>query len=143
MEPTKEAIRALIQERMRGNFNGLVGLEFLEGGRGFARLRLPVRPEILQPAGIVHGGAVATLVDVTGGIGAHLSHPPGSRCVTVEMKINFIAAVSEGALLSEGAALHVGRRTSVWQVRVADERAGRIISFATATYMVVQEGPGG
>ncbi|MBI1724586.1 MAG: PaaI family thioesterase [Candidatus Tectomicrobia bacterium] len=140
---TKEELHALVKQHWRGTFNGLVGLEFLDGGEGFCRLRLPVRPEILQPWGTVHGGAVATLLDVTGGVGAHLSYPRGSRLLTLEMKINFIGTQGEGALLSEGALLHRGRRTTVWQMKAVDEAGGRLRACATATYMVLEGGPEG
>lgn len=140
MDPgsSKEEIRARFEKRLKGTFNELVGLEILDAGHGFAKLRLAVRPELLQPAGVLHGGAVCTLVDVTGGVAAHLSCP-GADMVTVEMKVNFIAGVSEGALLSESSPLHIGRRTSVWQIRVNEETSGRTVAFGTATYMMVKE----
>ncbi len=140
---TREQARKFFEDRFQGGFNQLVGLEFVYGGKGFAKLRLPLRPELLQPTGILHGGAVATLADVAGGVAAHLTHPPGSRCVTVELKINFLRGISEGAVIAESSALHVGRRTSVWEIRVAAESsadagaAGRLVAFATATFMVV------
>lgn len=140
---SKEELGALIRERWKGNFNGLVGLEFVDGGEGFAKLRLPVRPEILQPWGTVHGGAMATLLDVTGGVGSHLSYPRGTRLVTVEMKINYIAPLGEGALVAQSEMLHRGRRTTVWKVQAVDEAEGRLRAIATMTYMVIREGPEG
>ena len=44
-------------------FPTLVGLELEEVRTDYARMRLPYRPELQQPAGVVHGGAVATLID--------------------------------------------------------------------------------
>ena len=139
----KEELRALILERWKGNFNGLVGLQFVDGGEGFAKIRLPVRPEVLQPWGTVHGGAVATLLDVTGGVGAHLSYPRGTRLVTVEMKINYIAPLGEGALVAQSEMLHRGRRTTVWKVQAVDEAEGRLRAVATMTYMVIAGEPEG
>lgn len=140
---SKDELQALIKNRWKENFNGLVGLEFLDGGEGFSRLRLPVRPEILQPWGSVHGGAIATLLDVTGGVGAHLSYPRGYRLLTLELKINYIGTQGQGALLSEGAMLHRGRRTTVWQMRAVDEAGGRLRAHATGTYIVLEGGPEG
>jgi acyl-CoA thioesterase len=139
----KEELRHLVLERWKDNFNGLVGLEFVDGGDGFAKIRLPVRPEILQPWGTVHGGAMATLLDVAGGVGSHLSYPRGTRLVTVEMKINYIAPLGEGSLLAESEMLHRGRRTTVWKVQAVDEAERRLRAVATMTYMVISEGPEG
>ena len=135
---------ALIEEqfsrRLGTLFNGHVGIELIEAGHGFARLRLPIRDEILQPTGVVHGGAVATLADVTAGVAAHVSYPPGTNIVTVELKVNFIAGLREGTLLSEAKPLHLGRRTSVWEVRINHD-SGRHAAFATGTFMIVKEAP--
>ncbi|MEK6710900.1 MAG: PaaI family thioesterase [Nitrospinota bacterium] len=139
----KEELRALIGERWRGNFNELVGLEFIDGGEGFAKLRLPIRPQILQPWGTIHGGALATLLDVTGGVGAHLSYPRGTRLVTLEMKINYIAPLGEGALIAQSEMLHRGRRTTVWNVQAVDEAERRLRAIATMTYMVISDGAEG
>ncbi len=137
-----EEVQAFFQERFRGNFNELVGLELLEAGHGFARFRLPLRSELLQPGGSFHGGAVATLADVTAGVAAHLTHPPGSVCVTVELKLNYLRRVSDGALISVSELLHLGGRTSAWQVRISEE-GGPLAAFATATFMVVGNGGAG
>lgn len=141
-ELTAENAAEVFRERFLGNFNEHVGLQVDEVRPNYSRLRLSIRPEILQPTGIVHGGAVATLADVAGGIAAHITHPPGSRLVTVEMKINFIGAVSEGELIAEADPLHVGRRTSVWRVNITDGN-GKQIAYSTATYMVVEKRPEG
>ncbi|MDA0999480.1 MAG: PaaI family thioesterase [bacterium] len=137
---TAENAAEIFRQRFIGNFNAHVGLQLDEVRPGYSRLRLPIRPEVLQPTGIVHGGAVATLADVAGGVAAHTTHPRGSRLVTVEMKINFIGAVRAGELIAEADALHVGRRTSVWRVNITDGK-GKQIAYSIATYMVVEAPP--
>ena len=139
-EWTPELIREQFAKRLGTLFNGHVGIEFVDAGKGFAKLRLPIRDEILQPTGIVHGGAVCTLVDVTAGVAAHVSYPPGTEIVTVELKVNFLAGLREGVLHSEASALHIGRRTSVWQVNVNHD-SGRHVAFASGTFMVVKQPP--
>ncbi len=139
-EWTPELIQEQFGKRLGTLFNGHVGIEFVDAGKGFAKLRLPIRSEILQPTGIVHGGAVCTLADVTAGVAAHVSYLPGTEIVTVEIKINFIAGLREGVLLSEASSLHIGRRTSIWEVRI-DHDSGRHVAFASGTFMVVKEAP--
>ncbi|MBT3353232.1 MAG: PaaI family thioesterase [Nitrospinaceae bacterium] len=139
-EWTPELIKEQFARRLGTLFNGHVGIELIEAGHGFARLRLPIRDEILQPTGVVHGGAVATLADVTAGVAAHVSYPPGTDIVTVELKVNFIAGLREGNLLSEAKPLHLGRRTSVWEVRINHD-SGRHVAFASGTFMIVKQAP--
>ena len=99
---------------------------------------MPVEPKLYQPFGIIHGGALASLADTVGGVGSYVSYPVGTEVVTVEMKVNFVRPVKEGTLVGEAKALHLGRKTSVWEIRILDD-AEKLICFASATYMVVKE----
>ena len=135
---TKEEVERVFQARWRGNFNDLLGFEVLEAEEGFARVAMPVEPRLHQPFGIIHGGALASLADTVGGVGSYVSYPVGTEVVTVEMKINFVRPVKEGTLIGEAKALHLGRKTSVWEMRILDD-AERLVCFASATYMVVKE----
>ena len=110
----------------------------LEADKGFARVALPVEPRLFQPFGIIHGGALASLADTVGGVGSYVSYPVGTEVVTVEMKINFVRPVKEGTLIGEAKALHLGRKTSVWEMRILND-AEKLVCFASATYMVVKE----
>ncbi|MED5578609.1 MAG: PaaI family thioesterase [Nitrospinota bacterium] len=130
----KNEVSNFLKKRWSGNFNEFVGIEFLDASKDFAKMRLRLKSEVLQPTGILHGGAIFTLMDSTGGVAAHLSYP-GQNLVTLEMKVNFIRPVSSGYILAESSPLHRGRKTSVWQVKVTDEE-DRSVAFATATYMI-------
>tara|TARA_A100001037_G_scaffold306870_1_gene357921 strand:- start:48418 stop:48870 length:453 start_codon:yes stop_codon:yes gene_type:complete len=130
----KDQVGDFLKKRWSGNFNEHVGIEFVDAGKDFAEMRLPLKSEILQPTGILHGGAIFSLMDCTGGVAAHLSYP-GQNLVTLEMKVNFIRPVSSGFVVAETSPLHRGRKTSVWEIRVSDEE-NRTVAFATATYVV-------
>ena len=135
---TREEVERVFQARWGGNFNDLLGFEVLEAEEGFARVALPVEPRLFQPFGIIHGGALAALADTVGGVGSYVSYPVGTEVVTVEMKINFVRPVKEGTLIGEAKALHLGRKTSVWEMRILND-AEKLVCFASATYMVVKE----
>ncbi|MCY4384445.1 MAG: PaaI family thioesterase [Nitrospinae bacterium] len=135
---TREEVERVFQARWQGNFNDLLGFEVLEAEEGFARVAMPVEPKLHQPFGIIHGGALASLADTVGGVGSYVSYPVGTEVVTVEMKINFVRPVKEGTLIGEAKALHLGRKTSVWEMRIVDD-AEKLVCFASATYMVIKE----
>ena len=77
-------------------FPAFLGLRVEEVRRGYCRLRLPFKPDLLQAAGIMHGGAIATLLDsaLVPAIGATL--PPKSQYSTVDLHVQFMAALTEG-----------------------------------------------
>ena len=134
---SREDVEKIFRDRWRGNFNDVMGFEVLEARRGFARVGLPVRPALFQPHGVVHGGALAALADTAGGVGSYVSYPVGTEVMTVEMKVNFLRPASQGVLVGEAKALHLGRKTSVWEIRVLGEEE-KLACFASATYMVVK-----
>jgi acyl-CoA thioesterase len=66
----------------------------MTGGR--ARFEVTVRPEHMNPHGVVHGAVVYALLDYAMG-GALVSVlQPGERCTTLELKINYLTPVSGG-----------------------------------------------
>lgn len=95
----------------RTYFPNVVGLEVEEVRLGYCRMRLPYRPENEQPAGVVHGGALATLVDtvVVPAIGS--AYGADTRYMTVSMTVNYVGAVREADVVAEGWVTRRGRST--------------------------------
>ena len=95
----------------RQYFPGLLGLEIEELKSDYCRMRLPFRPEHEQPAGVVHGGALATLMDtvVVPAIGS--AYGPETQYMTVTMNLSYIGAVKEADVVAEGWVTRRGRST--------------------------------
>jgi len=140
--PLPADITARVNERLRGTFSGVLGLEVTEVRRERVQALLKVRPEHMQSRGIVHGGALMALADTVAGVGVHVNAPPGQRSVTVELKINLVKAAHGGTLHAEAVPLHRGRTTSVWETRLTDE-GGTLIAVALSTHMILDARPPG
>lgn len=82
MTATPDALAARANEKIRGWFPALVGLEFLELSPDRVLTRLAVRDELKQPWGVLHGGAMATLLDTTAAAGAVANLRRGERSLT-------------------------------------------------------------
>jgi uncharacterized protein (TIGR00369 family) len=93
----------------RTYFPSLVGIELEELRTDYARVRLPFRPELEQPAGVIHGGVLATLIDtvVVPAIGSGYDERRGFA--TVSMTVEYRAAVVGQDLVAEGWIEHRGR----------------------------------
>jgi uncharacterized protein (TIGR00369 family) len=121
----------------RQPFPKLMGVEILHAAKDGVKARLTVRPELCTSGHILHGGAVMAFADTMGAIGASLNLPEGAGTTTIESKTNFIAAAKEGTtVIGETAPVHVGRRSSVWQTRIARED-GKLVAIVTQTQMVL------
>jgi len=133
---TSQEIVTRTNERIRGTFAGVLGMEFTHLAPDRVEATLQVRQELKQPWGIVHGGAVMTLADTVAGAGSFLNTDGGHQTVTVELKINLIGAVRDGKVSAVAVPVHRGRTTSVWETRVTDE-AGKLVAVALSTHLIL------
>jgi len=116
----------------------LLGMEVVEFGKNFCRFNLPFKAELRQLAGLVHGGAIASVVDSAGAIAALATAENCSGVTTAEMKVNFIAPVSEGNLLAEARIVHCGSTLAVADVEVKDG-GGTLVAKGLVTYVLLKE----
>ncbi|PWT75979.1 MAG: PaaI family thioesterase [Proteobacteria bacterium] len=90
-----------------------------------------------NPIGSVHGGWIATLLDSAVGCAVHSVLPAGKGYTTVELKVNFVRAVTAdvGPLRAEGKVIHVGAQIGTAEARLFDAR-GKLYAHATTTCLV-------
>lgn len=108
--------------------NGLIahlGISFVEKGADFLVCEMEIKEPHLQPMGVCHGGAVAAMAE-TAGNGAGLCAVSAQElAVCLELNINHLRHVRLGALLRATArALHLGKRTQVWNVLIEEKGVG-------------------
>ncbi len=135
---TPGEIAARANERIRGTFAGVLGMQFTHMAPDRVEATLKVRQDHKQAWGIVHGGAVMTLADTVAGAGAYMNIERGQETVTVELKINLIGAVRDGTVRAETVPLHRGRTTSIWETRITDEE-GKLVAVALSTHLVLDK----
>jgi uncharacterized protein (TIGR00369 family) len=119
----------------RTYFPSLVGLVVEEVRTDYCRMRLPFRPELTQPAGAVHGGAIATLIDtvVVPAVGA--AYEPGRTYATLTMNVTYLGAVVDEDAVAEGWVTQRGRSIVFCQAEVTTA-GGRPAATGTLTYRV-------
>jgi 1,4-dihydroxy-2-naphthoyl-CoA hydrolase len=126
-----------VNERLKDTMADLIGLRVTHAELKRVTGEITVRTDLTQPYGYIHGGALMTLMDTVAGMASALNVGPGEGFLTVEFKINFLRSVRKGRVIAEATAVHVGRRTHVWQVTAHDEQ-GRQLALATLTQLVIQ-----
>jgi uncharacterized protein (TIGR00369 family) len=90
-----------------------------------------------NPIGVVHGGVAATLLDSAMGCAVHSTLPAGASYTTLEIKVNFIRAMSSetGLVRCEANAIHVGGRTATAEGKIVDEQ-GKLYAHGTTTCII-------
>ena len=88
------------------------------------RAELTVKPTLLQPMGIVHGGVWCSVVESLASVSAYvwLSANGGGHVVGVNNSTDFLRAVTEGTVYGVSEPVHRGRRQQLWQVSIRDDR---------------------
>ena len=117
-------------------FPGLLGLLVEDVRTDYCRMRLPYRPEIQQPAGVVHGGAIASLLDsvVVPAIGA--AYGPDARYSTVDMHVQYLSALVQEDAIAEGWIVKRGRTVVFCEAEALGATSGKLIARSILTYNV-------
>lgn len=118
-------------------FAGWLGMRLTTYSRDCVEAELPVRPELANRNGVLHGGALMGFADNVGGTASFLNLPDGARATTIESKTNFFRPLLVGTTATARCVpLHRGRRTSVWQTTISTQD-GKLAAVVTQTQLVV------
>ena len=135
-EEIRERIFTLLNE---SPFYRYIGMEVIEAGDGRSRLRMPVKEDLKNLYGILHGGAIAALLGSSCSIAVGTMLGPDEASVTLDQRINYISNVRHGVLFGEGKAVHKGRYTGVGQAEVRDEE-GNLVAVGMTTNFIIRRG---
>ncbi len=117
-------------------FDALYGLDVLEVTDELVRAQVPVRDEIKQPMGLVHGGVYASIAEsITSMATARAVYADGQMAQGMSNQTNFLRPITEGTVHAVARRRHRGRTTWVWEVDIADD-AGRLCAIVRMTVAV-------
>jgi uncharacterized protein (TIGR00369 family) len=88
---------------------------------------------LFNPQGSLHGGVLATAMDISMG---HLLHHLAGAGATLEMKVQYLATVTAGRVRCEATFLRKGRSISYLQSK-AVRADGEIVAYATSTWRLL------
>jgi len=113
-------------------FARLVGLRFPEADG--PQCELKIEEKVLNVYGTLHGGAISTMADISMGLALFDHLREDERLATVEMKINYVAAVSSGVITAEAKLVNRTRNLAVLESRI--ECGGKLVAKAVGTFYI-------
>jgi 1,4-dihydroxy-2-naphthoyl-CoA hydrolase len=117
-------------------FDRLYGLELDSISDEEVRARVPVRDEIKQPLGLVHGGVYASIAEAIASLGTWQGAGGEGRTVQGQSnQTSFLRPILEGTVHAVARRRHRGRTTWVWEVDVTDDQ-GRLCALVRMTIAV-------
>jgi 1,4-dihydroxy-2-naphthoyl-CoA hydrolase len=116
-----------------------LNIEFIDAGEGFLVAKMPVNPNVHQPAGLLHGGASVALAESVGSAASYFYINGKEQEVRgIEISANHLKSIREGIVYGTARIIHKGRTLHLWEIKVTDE-AGSLISLCKLTNMVLDK----
>jgi len=116
-----------------------LGMEFMEGAEGYAKLRLRYQKENSTAGDALHGGAIASLIDTTGAMAAWTTAEiatPRYFGSTVGVNVNYLSGAIGEDIFAEGRVLKRGKEIIHSDVRVTNGD-GKLLAQGTVIYRII------
>ena len=117
----------------------IMNYEITEATRGRVVITCEPNDTHLNPAGTVHGGLSAILLDSAMGLAIRSTQEKGVGSTTLEFKISLVRPITPetGLITAEGVVLNCGRRVGTAEGRITDAQ-GRLLSHGTTTCLIFE-----
>jgi uncharacterized protein (TIGR00369 family) len=123
-------------------FTSHLGMEFVEGEQGYAKIKLRYQDENSTMGKALHGGAIASLIDTTGAMAAWTTSEiatPKYFGSTVGVNVNYLSGAIGEDIFAEGRVLKRGKEIIYSDVRVMNVD-GKLLAQGTVVYRIVETG---
>ena len=135
----KEQLLKMMNGSEKESLMRTLEIDFVDVGDDFLVARMPVTPKLHQPDGVLHGGATFALAESVGSAAAYLFNKTKNPMVRgIEMSGNHLKGISEGFVYAKAKAIHNGRTTQIWEIKVTNE-AEDLISSCKLTTLTLPE----
>jgi uncharacterized protein (TIGR00369 family) len=133
-----QQLRALIATGRQPSIHETLSIALVSVEEGHAVVEAMPGAAHLNPAGIVHGGYAATMLDTACGCAVHSALPTGTGFVTLELKVSYHRPLTSqtGKVHADGRLLSMGRTAAFAEAYLQDE-TGKLIASATSSLLVL------
>lgn len=125
--------RAIISQMTETDaFSDWLGIQHLEQNAGYCRIKMVVRPEMVNGFGIAHGGITYSLADSAF---AFASNSQGRKAVSIETSISHLAAVHVGdTLIAVAKQENLTHRIGVYTIEITNQDGKKVAHFKGTVY---------
>lgn len=131
----KEHITALLELVNKGPFFRLIAMTVREVGPGYSRVEVDLAEKHHNPSGGIHGGVYASIIDTAAYYAGYCSVAEDAGLVSIDLKVDNLAAVNAGHITAEGKLIKAGRTICLTEATVKDEN-GKLLAHGTSKLLV-------
>jgi uncharacterized protein (TIGR00369 family) len=117
-----------------GTYLAFLGFKLTEWKDGFARLEMPVRPEHRNTVGFLHGGVIASLLDIAGAVSGSFGVSEEYVSVTINLNCNYLSPLRADTVVAEGELIRANKSLFFAEARLYDPEHKRLCATASGTY---------
>ena len=116
----------------------LIGFRCIVAEPGVITMEVAAAEELENPAGLIHGGIAATLLDTVMGAAVHTQLPAGRLSVTLNLNISFLRRLTpqSGMLRATGKVVNLGRTVAYAEGEFRDG-AGKLAAHAVGNFSII------
>ncbi len=130
-----------LRESSRNTMIEHLGIEYLEIGDDCIKARMPVDHRTKQTAGLLHGGASATLAETLGSVAAGLCVDRDRKTIVgIEINANHVRAVTGGWVTGVARPIHVGNLTQIWEITICNDQE-QLVCISRLTVANIDRSP--
>ena len=135
----KENLLKKINSVNKNSLEETLEIEFIDIGEDFIIAKMPVTSKVLQPDGVLHGGATAALAESVGSAASYFSIDKYKQIVRgMVISCNHLKGVTDGYVYGKATPIHKGRTTQLWEIKVTDDN-DNLISHCKLSTMILNK----
>ena len=132
-EITKEQKQRATDALSNLPFAKMIGMELVDMRHDEAVIKIDMRDELRQPAGLLHGGVTATLIDTAMAFAVITRLAEDERASTIDLTVHYLRPHTEGTFTCTAKVVRAGKRIFTVSADVVNEQ-DKLIATAVSTY---------
>jgi len=117
-----------------GTYLEFLGFKLIAWKEGYTKIEMPVRPEHRNTVGFLHGGVIASLLDIAGAVAGSYGVSDRLVSVTINLNCNYMAPHKAATVVTEGELIRTTSSLFFAQAKLFDPESNRLCATATGTY---------
>lgn len=118
----------------KGTYLEFLGFKLIAWKQGYSKLEMPVRPEHRNTVGYLHGGVIASLLDIAGAVAGSFGISEKFVSVTINLNCNYMSPLQGNRVIAEGELVRTTNTLFFAQAKILDADNKRLCATATGTY---------
>ena len=117
-----------------GTYLEFLGFRLVAWKDGYTKIEMPVRAEHRNTVGYLHGGVIASLLDIAGAVAGSYGVSEQFVSVTINLNCNYMAPHTAETVIAEGELVRTTTSLFFAQAKLFDPNSNRLCATATGTY---------